>query len=235
MRDHQAGRAVHLIADFIVQQVCGKYILLLCNWTGPAWLTESEVTQLVEQSGLDRRLGLDAMKFKLANEEAMNEVKDKLITKSNLQGVQELHCPSEMVENYKPFWCRTREWLINNYVSLLISVPLVLLVLNFIARIYYHRIVCHQAEKLYLQVCEALEEKATQKKLGGETWVVASHLRDHLLSPRERKNNASWLMVEQMIHKDSRIDQYPKLIKGESKVVWEWQVEGPLRSPSLKR
>jgi hypothetical protein len=26
-----------------------------------------------------------------------------------------------------------------------------------------------------------------------------------------------------MVSKDSRIDQYPRLVKGESKVVWEWQ------------
>lgn len=29
--------------------------------------------------------------------------------------------------------------------------------------------------------------------------------------------------VEEMILEDSRIDQYPKMIKGESKVVLEWQ------------
>lgn len=26
-----------------------------------------------------------------------------------------------------------------------------------------------------------------------------------------------------MVQEDSRVDQYPKLLKGESKVVWEWQ------------
>lgn len=26
-----------------------------------------------------------------------------------------------------------------------------------------------------------------------------------------------------MVLEDSRVDQYPKLVKGESKVVWEWQ------------
>ncbi|KAJ8465020.1 hypothetical protein OPV22_027572 [Ensete ventricosum] len=39
-----------------------------------------------------------------------------------------------------------------------------------------------------------------------------------------------WKKVEEMILEDSRIDQYPKLIKGESKVVLEWQVDGPLTS-----
>lgn len=31
------------------------------------------------------------------------------------------------------------------------------------------------------------------------------------------------LQVEELVQEDSRVDQYPKLVKGESKVVWEWQ------------
>ncbi|XP_050242192.1 uncharacterized protein LOC126691169 [Quercus robur] len=29
--------------------------------------------------------------------------------------------------------------------------------------------------------------------------------------------------VEELVQEDSRVDQYPNLVKGESKVVWEWQ------------
>lgn len=29
--------------------------------------------------------------------------------------------------------------------------------------------------------------------------------------------------VEELVQEDSRVDCYPKLVKGESKVVWEWQ------------
>lgn len=31
------------------------------------------------------------------------------------------------------------------------------------------------------------------------------------------------LQVEELVQEDSRVDQYPKLLKGEQKVVWEWQ------------
>ncbi|KAF8027243.1 hypothetical protein BT93_E0225 [Corymbia citriodora subsp. variegata] len=42
--------------------------------------------------------------------------------------------------------------------------------------------------------------------------------------------------VEELVQEDSRIDRYPKLVKGESKVVWEWQVEGSLSSSrSMKK
>lgn len=29
--------------------------------------------------------------------------------------------------------------------------------------------------------------------------------------------------VEELVQEDSRVDRYPKLVKGEPKVVWEWQ------------
>ncbi|KAK9145202.1 hypothetical protein Sjap_005105 [Stephania japonica] len=67
-----------------------------------------------------------------------------------------------------------------------------------------------------------------------ESWVVASRLRDHLLLPRERKDTLLWKKVEEFVQQDSRLDQYPKLVKGEQKVVWEWKVEGSLSS-SRKR
>ena len=31
------------------------------------------------------------------------------------------------------------------------------------------------------------------------------------------------MQVEELVQEDSRVDRYPKLVKGESKVVWEWQ------------
>lgn len=90
-----------------------------------------------------------------------------------------------------------------------------------------------RVEELYHQVCDILEDNAlTSKKGNGETepWVVAARLRDHLLLPKERKDRVLWKKVEELVQEDSRIDRYPKLVKGESKVVWEWQVEGSLSS-----
>ena len=31
------------------------------------------------------------------------------------------------------------------------------------------------------------------------------------------------MQVEELVQEDSRVVRYPKLVKGESKVVWEWQ------------
>ena len=31
------------------------------------------------------------------------------------------------------------------------------------------------------------------------------------------------MQVEELVQEDSRVERYPKLVKGESKVVWEWQ------------
>lgn len=199
-----------------------------------AQLSLNEISQLVKKARIDQQLGIDPVKFELAREEGMKAAQKKLIKRSNSDSVLELQCPVDLLENYKPYWCRGREWILANYITLLVIFLSVFLVVKFIARAYQKQKVSKRAEQLYLQVCEALEEKAHHKSSGKETWVVASHLRDHLLTPRERQSNAAWLMVEQTVYRDSRIDQYPKLVKGESKVVWEWQVEGVLRSPTPK-
>ncbi|KAJ4836641.1 hypothetical protein Tsubulata_046749 [Turnera subulata] len=68
-----------------------------------------------------------------------------------------------------------------------------------------------------------------------EPWVVASRLRDHVLLPKERRDPVLWRKVEQLVQEDSRVDRYPKIVKGESKVVWEWQVEGSLSSERMRR
>lgn len=44
-----------------------------------------------------------------------------------------------------------------------------------------------------------------------------------------------WKKVEELVQEDSRVDRYPKLVKGESKVVWEWQVEGSLSSSKVRK
>lgn len=95
-----------------------------------------------------------------------------------------------------------------------------------------------KAEHIYNEACDVLEEKAmSARSMTGEhePWVVASLLRDHLLSPKERKDPMLWKKVEQLVQEDSRLERYPKMVKGECKVVWEWQVEGSLSSSGKRK
>ncbi|PKI46908.1 hypothetical protein CRG98_032719 [Punica granatum] len=105
----------------------------------------------------------------------------------------------------------------------------------FIRRIRKKQYLSHRVEELYHQVCDILEENALSKGDNGESWVVATRLRDHLLLPKERKDPLLWKKVEELVQEDSRVDRYPKLVKGEQKVVWEWQVEGSLTSSRVKK
>jgi hypothetical protein len=50
----------------------------------------------------------------------------------------------------------------------------------------------------FCKVCDILEERALMSKRVNaecEPWVVASRLRDHLLSPKERKDFVLWKKV----------------------------------------
>lgn len=36
-------------------------------------------------------------------------------------------------------------------------------------------------------------------------------------------DNLAFSQVEGLVQEDSRVDRYPMIVKGESRVVWEWQ------------
>uniref|UniRef100_A0A0D9VN67 Man1/Src1 C-terminal domain-containing protein n=1 Tax=Leersia perrieri TaxID=77586 RepID=A0A0D9VN67_9ORYZ len=126
-------------------------------------------------------------------------------------GTEEFKCPELVAELYRPLACQIRQWISRNIMSVIAFCFL---------------------------VCEVLEDNVINAKIGNsecEPWVVTSWLRDHLLVPQERRNAFLWKKVEELIMEDSRIDQYPKVIKGESKVVYEWQASGSLSGKNKKK
>lgn len=45
----------------------------------------------------------------------------------------------------------------------------------------------------------------------------------HLLGKKKTVFTLNVFQVEGLVQGDSRIDQYPKVVNGESRIVWEWQ------------
>uniref|UniRef100_A0A453JBP3 Man1/Src1-like C-terminal domain-containing protein n=1 Tax=Aegilops tauschii subsp. strangulata TaxID=200361 RepID=A0A453JBP3_AEGTS len=134
-------------------------------------------------------------------------------------------------ELHRPLSCQARQWVSSNIVFVMTFCVLSAGLLKILWSIYQRRALSKRAEQIYEQVCEILEDNAVSAKAGNsecEPWVVTSWLRDHLLSTRERRNTLLWKKVEELLLEDSRIDQYPKVIKGEAKVVLEWQASGSL-------
>ncbi|XP_052170619.1 uncharacterized protein LOC127786907 isoform X3 [Diospyros lotus] len=178
--------------------------------------------------------GLDTPVYDYAKQKAMETVGKSLEMRTNTLGIKELKCPDLLVEQYKPLTCYIRQWVAQHA---LVLVPFCALLiagtrLSLIIRRRYY--LSSRAEQLYNQVCDILEERALTSS-EGEPWVVASWLRDHLLLPKERKDPTLWQKVEELVQEDSRLDRYPKLVKGESRVVWEWQVEGSLSSQRKRK
>ncbi|XP_059444771.1 uncharacterized protein LOC132176548 isoform X2 [Corylus avellana] len=225
-------RPVNAMCLSSVDNICSS------NYIPHFQVREDDVWKELDGHELMKNVGLDSATYMYAKQRAMDAVGRLLETRTNPRGIKELKCPDLLVERYKPFPCRIRQWLIEHA---LIIFPVCVLFLGctiLLLKVRRRQYLSSRAEELYHQVCEILEENAlTSNSINGERepWVVASRLRDHLILPRERKDPVLWKKVEELVQEDSRVDRYPKLVKGESKVVWEWQVEGSLSSSRLRK
>ncbi|KAG6492975.1 hypothetical protein ZIOFF_047947 [Zingiber officinale] len=227
--------------DLLEEHVCKAYGQVLCKLPGKIWFQEAEIKDIIEEHVTRSSIGLKADTSKFIKDTMMEAVESVLEAKAINNRSKEYKCPDMLAEFHKPLHCRINQWIYKHAGILLAIFVLVCQIRivsvsdglledvdeGVVAWKYRAR-----SESLQ-QVCEILQENAMRAMSGenkGERWVVASWLRDQLLLPRERKHTILWKKVEELIMEDSRIDQYPKLIKGESKVVLEWQVDGPLTS-----
>lgn len=225
--DKQIDRNAQNLAEFIQSKVCRISGESLCRSDKTTWVPELQLWDASEEE----KMGLDADSSWLVREKALQLVRDKLNIRIDDFGLREFECPIRLAVTYQPIGCRLRKGIQANIYGILLTSFIVVSVAVYILRNVQYRRLVTRAEDLYMQVCEILEERAGGAS--GETkWVVSSRLRDHLLLPSERKMPALWKEVEGLVQEDSRIDQYPKLVNGDSRVVWEWQGEGTLRTPT---
>ncbi|XP_057512938.1 uncharacterized protein LOC130794997 [Actinidia eriantha] len=233
LEDGDINATAKKLSELIESRVCEVYAQFLCERTGAVWIHEGELWNDLDEFKQMENQGSGSPIYEFAKKKAIDMVGELLETRTNIQGIKELKCPDFLVEHYKPFTCYIRQWIAKHA---LILVPLCALLIGttwLLLRVRQRYYVSTRAEQLYNQVCDILEEHALILRSSngeGDPWVVASWLRDHLLLPKERKDPTLWKKVEESVQEDSRLDRYPKLVKGESKVVWEWQVEGSLSS-----
>ncbi|ONK56016.1 uncharacterized protein A4U43_C10F3270 [Asparagus officinalis] len=193
---------------------------------------EADIMRLLDEKKSRNNMGLKEDTFMLAKQKVIDTLRNSLEKRALING-KEYKCPDTRAESYKPVLCCVRQWIYGHIFSVATSSAVFLGLMKFLWGVRHKKNLSARAEQLYEQVCEILEENAlTTKSMNqdGEPWVVASWLRDHLLLPRERRDAKLWKKVEELLLEDSRIDQYPKLVKGESKVVLEWQVDSSLSS-----
>ncbi|PIA50018.1 hypothetical protein AQUCO_01300625v1 [Aquilegia coerulea] len=239
VEDGEINQTAKKLSELVKHRVCEAYVRFSCERIGAIWVQESELWNELDEHQMKETFGLKNESYAYSKHKAMETIDSSLETRADLHGIKELKCPDWLAEQYKPLSCYIRQWV---YCHALIIVPvsallvgIVTILILSIRRIRRSQYLSTRAEQLYHQVCDILEESAmAAKNVNGksEPWVVASRLRDHLLLPKERRDPFLWKKVEELVQEDSRLDQYPKLVKGESKVVWEWQVEGSLSSSS---
>ncbi|KAL8256226.1 hypothetical protein R6Q59_031293 [Mikania micrantha] len=228
LEDGNINEMVKNLAKMVESHTCESYSQYLCKGVGKVWVQGDELWNDMDK---------DNATYQFAKQKAMEIVGNLLETRHAGTGIKELKCPDLLVEHYKPLTCSIHLWLLEHALFL---VPCCVLFVGFglmLQRVRRRHYLSVRAEELYEQVCDILEERALNSRSmngEGEPWIVASLLRDHILTPRERRDPLLWKKVEDLVQEDFRVDRYPKMLKGESKVVWEWQVEGSLRSSGKK-
>lgn len=237
VEDGEINESTKKLVGYFERKVCESYAHNECYGTGTIWVPENDVwTELRSNSFLSN---LDESAYNFLKGKAVEGVTELLEKRTNSNGIDELKCPESVAKGYKPLTCRLHQWILRHI--LIISSSCAMLVGSAMLRRRIQRKQCfsRRVEELYDQVCDFLEENAVASNSAEtsncEPWVIASWLRDYLLLPRERRDPLLWTKVEELIKEDSRIDRYEKLLKGEKKVVWEWQVEGSLSLSKLKK
>ncbi|XP_050231119.1 uncharacterized protein LOC126680111 isoform X2 [Mercurialis annua] len=238
VEDGDLNERAKKLSESVENRLCQANAQFMCYGTGKFWIQEDDIWNDLERHQLMENLQSDNASYMFTRKRAM-EIIDKLLEmRNNSNGNKELKCPDLVAESYKPLSCQLYQWIFNHAF---VIAPLCVLVVGsvWLLRVFQRRwYLSARCEELYHQVCEVLEENALiSKQPNGESepWVVASQLRDYLLASKERKDPVLWKRVEQLVQEDSRVDRYPKLVKGESKVVWEWQVEGSWSSARMRK
>ncbi|CAK8539554.1 unnamed protein product [Lathyrus sativus] len=233
VEDGDINESARKIVETVERHLCGEYAQFLCYGAGSVWVHDDDLWNYFESVGNVKE---GNALYNYTKQRAFDTMDKLLEMRLNSQGMKEFKCPDLLAEHYKPHACRFRQWITQH---ILVVLPICAMLVGCSILFWNVRRklrVSRRVEELYSKVCEILEENAlTSKSVNGECepWVVASRLRDHLLLPRERKDPLLWKKVEELVQEDSRVDRYPKLVKGESKVVWEWQVEGSLSASKI--
>ncbi|CAM6100931.1 unnamed protein product [Calypogeia fissa] len=238
VEDKEIDQTAEKLLVFLTNHICGLAASAVCDGaSGAVRLTDDEAQAYLIEQGVKEQLGLADKSWQLVWEKMAGIAAGSIAKLNDLDGKRTFSCPTEFVQKYKPLKCKIREWIWANLLILVLTSPVVFLGTSSTIKCVRHRKITARAQAVYLQVCEALEERALESRdMGeGEPWVVVSRLRDHVLLPSERKWKALWKQIEDFVTEDSRIDQYQMKVKGEMKIVWEWQVEGALRTPNVRK
>ncbi|OVA14826.1 Inner nuclear membrane protein MAN1 [Macleaya cordata] len=230
VEDGEINQTAKELSKWVELRVCEAYVRSTCDKIGTVWVQESEILKELDKQELKEKFGLKSDSYMFTKQKAMETVESSLETRKGVHGIKELKCPDWLGERYKPLPCYIRQWVLKHAFFVVpvcsLLVGLVTLVTLLLRRVHRSRYLSSRSEELYQQICDILEEKAVMAKSfngEGEPWVVNSWLRDHLLLPRERKDPLLWKKVEELVQEDTRLDQKRNVVRGEMKVVWEWQ------------
>ncbi|GAB2273720.1 hypothetical protein Dimus_008500 [Dionaea muscipula] len=197
VEDGVGNEAAKKISEGLEDHLCQEYAQFLCDGKGLVWVSEDQLKDEMDIFWQRNNLGLDNASYKYVKERALDHINVELDTRINDRRMKEFKCPDNVAEEYKNTICRLRQWIANHSLILMPVSALLVSCIIILLRVRRRWYLSKRAEQLYHQVCDILEENALMSKGmdGGELWLVASRLRDHLLSPRERRDTVLWKKV----------------------------------------
>lgn len=192
-------------------------------------LYEATITRLQEQRGAyecgeeesffiaESDLKLYLMQHNFANEAIAYRVLSQLSQHGYNNSNQYFHpLPIYSIKCLMKFWLKDN-W---QYITTAFTLIFVILYLRYIIR-------TRREEKLLLlglvsRIHGILksQKKRSLKEPGVEAWVPKLHIRDQIIT--SYNNKSLWKKAEEMIVRDSRILETPKLVSGEQMDVWLW-------------
>ncbi|KAL2941312.1 Exodeoxyribonuclease 7 large subunit, partial [Bienertia sinuspersici] len=197
IEDGDIYEAAKKLSGWAKDHLCEVHAQYMCDGTGAIWVSENNLKNMLDKHGLFQGSTADDVKYVFSKERAMEDINGVLDTRTNSNGVKEYKCPDVLAESYKPITCRARQWVANNLLLLLAVFAQLAGFTTLVLKFWRKRYLTKRAEHLYHQVCDTLEDNALMSKSMGdrEPWLIASRLRDHLLTPKERRDPLLWKMV----------------------------------------
>ncbi|RAL52070.1 hypothetical protein DM860_014897 [Cuscuta australis] len=198
IEDSKLSEVAKELYKFVEDHVCKAYAHHMCGGSGALWVQEGEILNRFEENKLTKHYGISGVAYGHSKQRAIEAVDKMLERRMGHHGIKEVKCPDQLAQKHIPLSCCVQLWIAKHAITLLAAGALLVGCSVILLKVRRRHYLSVRAEELYNKVCDVVEDKAVAARSTNnecEPWVMASWLRDYLLSPKERKDPLLWKKV----------------------------------------